>query len=191
MVIACSYKLSLIDNKEKVREKRKGILQNVKNIWMTRQRFIKVKYFKGFTTAMYLFTTIVRMQRNQPEIQNHNFIEFLVWEIFKQKRFRQKELFIQGFYKTISLPSTLKIYLGQWIMFSYVTFKATNIYHSRMFCQTPSAHKFDASRWFQKRMDQSEIENKSGIFSTSSSNVFISQNYRRVQIRCDLVEISL
>ena len=30
MVIACSYELSLIDNKEKVREKRKGILQNVK-----------------------------------------------------------------------------------------------------------------------------------------------------------------
>ena len=153
MVIACSYKLSLIDNKEKVREKRKGILQNVKNIWMTRQRFIKVKYFKSFTTEMYLFTTIVRMQRNQPEIQNQNFIEFLFWEIFKQKRFRQKELFIQGFYKTISLPSTLKIYLGQWIMFSYVAFKAANIYHSRLFFQTPSAHKFDASRWFQKRMD--------------------------------------
>ena len=32
MVIACSYKLSLMDNKEKVREKREGILQNVKNI---------------------------------------------------------------------------------------------------------------------------------------------------------------
>ena len=30
MVIACSYELSLIDNKEKVREKREGILQNEK-----------------------------------------------------------------------------------------------------------------------------------------------------------------
>ena len=76
-------------------------------------------------------------------------------------------------------------------MFSYVAFKAANIYHSRMFCQTPSAHKFDASHWFQKRMDQSEIENKSGIFSTSSSDVFISQNYSRVQIKCEIVEISL
>ena len=118
-------------------------------------------------------------------------LNFLFEKIFKQKRFRQKELFIQGFYKTISLPSTLTIYLGQWIMFSEVAFKAANIYHSRMFCQTPSAHKFDAIRWFQKRMDQSEIENKSGIFSTSSSDVFISQNYRRVQIRCEIVEISL
>ena len=158
---------------------------------MTRKRFIKVKYFKGFTTAMYLFTTIVRMQRNQPKIQNQMSLNFLFEKIFKQKHFRQKELFIQGFYKTISLPSTLKIYLGQWIMFSYVAFKAANIYHSRMFCQTPSAHKFDASRWFQKRMDQSEIEDKSGIFSTASSDVFISQNYRRVQIRCEIVEISL
>ena len=57
---------------------------------MTGRRFIKVKYFKGFTTAMRLFTTVVRMQRNQPKIQNHNFIEFLVKENFKQKRFRQK-----------------------------------------------------------------------------------------------------
>ena len=78
MVIACSYELSLIDNKEKVREKREGILQNEKNISMTRQRFIKVKYFKGFTTAMYQFTTIVRMQRKQSKTQIQNFIEFLV-----------------------------------------------------------------------------------------------------------------
>ena len=76
-------------------------------------------------------------------------------------------------------------------MFSYVAFKAANIYHPRMFCQTPFAHKFDASHWFKKRMDQSEIENKSRIFSTSSSDVFISQNYSRVQIKCEIVEISL
>ena len=57
-------------------------------------------------------------------------------------------------------------------MFSYVAFNAANIYHSRMFCQTPSAHKFDASHWCKKRMDQSEVENKSGIFFTSSSDVF-------------------
>ena len=76
-------------------------------------------------------------------------------------------------------------------MFSYVAFKAANIYHPIMFCQTPFAHKFDASHWFQKRMDQSEIENKSGIFSTLSSDVFISQNYRRVQIKCEIVEICL
>ena len=44
---------------------------------------------------------------------------------------------------------------------------------------------------FKKRMDQSEIENKSGIFSTLSSDVFISQNYSRVQIKCEIVEISL
>ena len=56
--------LSLMDNKEKVRVKRKGIHQDVKTIWMTRRRFINVKYFKGFTTAMYPFTTIVGMQRN-------------------------------------------------------------------------------------------------------------------------------
>ena len=55
---------------------------------------------------------------------------------------------------------------------SKVAFKPANIYHSRMFCQTPSAHKFDASHWCQKRMDQSEVENKSGIFFTSSSDVF-------------------
>ena len=75
-------------------------------------------------------------------------------------------------------------------MFSQVTFKAANIYHLRMFCQTPSAHKFDASHWFQKRMDQSEIENKSGTLSTSSSDVFISQNYSRVHIKCETEEIS-
>ena len=49
-------------------------------------------------------------------------------------------------------------------MFSYVAFKAANIYHSRMFCQTPSAHKFDASRLFQKIMDQSEIKKKAEYF---------------------------
>ena len=76
-------------------------------------------------------------------------------------------------------------------MFSYVAFKAANIYHSRMFCRTPSAHKFDASHLFQKRMDQSEIENQSRIFSPLSSDVFISQNYSRVQIKCEIVEISL
>ena len=32
--------------------------------------------------------------------------------------------------------------------------------------------EFDASHWFSERMDQSEIENKSGIFFTSSSDVF-------------------
>ena len=61
---------------------------------MTRRHFINVKYLKGYTTPMYPFTTIVGMQRNQPKIQSHNFIEFLVSENFKQKRFRQKELFI-------------------------------------------------------------------------------------------------
>ena len=59
---------------------------------MTRRRFIKVKYFKGFTTAMYLFTTIVRMQRNQPKIQNHNFIKFLVRENFSAKMFKAKRI---------------------------------------------------------------------------------------------------
>ena len=68
MVIACSNDLSLTDNKEKVR--------------MNGRRFIKVKYLKDFTMTMYLFTTIVRMQRNQPKIHNHNFIEFLVKENF-------------------------------------------------------------------------------------------------------------
>ena len=58
---------------------------------MTGRRFIKVKYLKGFTMTMYLFTTIVRMQRNQPKIQNHNFIKFFLFKkIFKQKRFKQK-----------------------------------------------------------------------------------------------------
>ena len=54
---------------------------------MNRQRFTKVKYFKGFNAAMYPFTTIVRMQRNQPKIQNHNFIKFLVRENFSAKTF--------------------------------------------------------------------------------------------------------
>ena len=31
-----------------------------------------------FTTATYPFTTIVRMKRNQPKTQNHNFIELIV-----------------------------------------------------------------------------------------------------------------
>ena len=30
----------------------KGIAQDTETIWMTRRRDIKVKYFKGFTTAM-------------------------------------------------------------------------------------------------------------------------------------------
>ena len=54
---------------------------------MNRRRFTKVKYFKGFNAAMYSFTTIVRMQRNQPKIQNHNFFEFLVKENFYAKTF--------------------------------------------------------------------------------------------------------
>ena len=49
-------------------------------------------------------------------------------------------------------------------MFSYVAFKATNIYHSRMFCPTPSAHKFDASRWFQKRMANQKLKTKAEYF---------------------------
>ena len=35
-------------------------------------------------------------------------LNFLFKKNLKQKRFRQKELFIEGFHKTISLPSTFK-----------------------------------------------------------------------------------
>ena len=52
MVMACLNELSLTDNKEKARVKRKGISQDVKTIRMTRRRFIKVKHFKGFNMAM-------------------------------------------------------------------------------------------------------------------------------------------
>ena len=49
-------------------------------------------------------------------------------------------------------------------MFSYVAFKAANIYHSRMFCQTPSAHKFEASHWFQKGWTNQKLKTKAEYF---------------------------
>ena len=47
-----SSELNLIVCNDTVKEKRKGIPQDVRTIRMTRRRFIKVKYFKGLPTAI-------------------------------------------------------------------------------------------------------------------------------------------
>ena len=49
--------IEFLDNT--IRLKRKWIPQDIRTIWLTRWRFIKVKYFKGFTTTIYCSDTKV------------------------------------------------------------------------------------------------------------------------------------
>ena len=49
--------IEFLDNT--IRLKRKWIPQDIRTIWLTRWRFIRVKYFKGFTTTIYRSDTKV------------------------------------------------------------------------------------------------------------------------------------
>ena len=83
---------------------------------MTGRRFIKVKYFKGFTAAMRLFTTIgCRGTSRRSKITIS--LNFLFKKILSKNVLGKNNCLYKGFRKTFSLPSALTIYLGQWIMF--------------------------------------------------------------------------
>ena len=57
-------------------------------------------------------------------------------------------------------------------MFSEVAFKAANIYHPRMFCQTPSAQNLTPVVGFKKEWTNQKLETEAKYFFTSSSDVF-------------------
>ena len=76
-------------------------------------------------------------------------------------------------------------------MFSEIAFKAANIYHPRMFCQTPFAQNLSPVIGFQKEWINQKLETEAKYFLLHHLMCFISQNYSRVRIRCEIVKISL
>ena len=76
-------------------------------------------------------------------------------------------------------------------MFSEVAFKAANIYHPRMFCQTPSAKNLTPVIGLKKEWINQQLKTEAKYFLLHHLMRFISQNNSRVQIRCEIVKISL
>ena len=112
MVIACSNELSLIDNKEKVRVKRKGIPQDVKTIWMTGRRFIKSISKVSSRQCVYLQLSW-RCRGTSRRSKITISLNFLFRKILSKNVLGKNNCLHKGFRKTFSLPSALKIYLGQ------------------------------------------------------------------------------
>ena len=59
-----------------------------------------------------------------------------------------------------------------------------------MFCQTPSAQNFTPVVGFQKECTSQKLKTEAEYFLLHLLMCFISQNYSRVQIKCEIVKIS-